>query len=202
MATAEPLVTLPDDLPPDVEAWVSPPDDAPADAQPVQPAIDPSLAPRIARRRARIASRLAAREASVQAEIDRLTLWRQWQDERDQREAARLDALLTTLLWHAREQDPKRKSLSLPHGVTVQARSQPDKWERDDAALLSWAQINAPDYIEHRPALLWSRMKRDAAVTADGRAVLPTGEVLQGVVVVAQGERVTVTVAAEGSGAS
>lgn len=199
MSTAAPL---PDDLTPEIDAYLAGvvvgPDKAPSVAD--LPAIDPTLGPRIARRRARVAARLRERAASLQAECERLQFWAQQEDARDQREAARLDALLAALLWRERERDPRRKSLSLPYGVTVQARMQPAEWRRDDGALLSWALECAPDFVENRPALRWADMKKAATVTDDGRAVLPDGQPLPGVQVIERGEKITVSVEGGGDG--
>ena len=144
-----------------------------------------SIVPRIARRRRTLAERRARVQAQFNAEMERLTAWREEEFRRIDTEAARCDLILEAHHAWTLEGDPKAKTLQLPYGVTCRVRAQQPEWLRDEDALLGWALESAPQFVEHRPRLKWGEMKAASHPTNDGRAVLiETGEPVPTVVVV------------------
>jgi hypothetical protein len=196
VAATDPLVLPPDpdELPGPVVEWIEAQHDEPLP----RPVVDPRWGPRLARWRARVERRRAEVEAQYQAEVAALHLWRERRLDVLDLEARRVDEFLADLLWLARSQDPRRKTIDLPHGVTVRARAQQPEWIRDDAELLRWAVANAPEYVESVPRLRWAQLKAAARVLPDRRAALDrTGEVLPTVEVVERPEHVVVSVKLE-----
>ena len=172
MATAEKELENaplgPDDLPPDLEAYVNPED---VDAS--TPEVDPSYGPRIARRRATVERLLHDLDARLAAEVQALKAWRDEEARVLAGEAARLDVLLKAVLWHERQVNPRRKSIRLPYGVTVGARTARAGFKRDERVDATRALVAfAPTYTEQRPHLLWAELKAALATTDDGRVVL------------------------------
>ena len=217
----EERVMAPNELPEDVEEYLFglrlsvEPDgnvrDIPVPDE-AAPAVDPSLAPRLARRRARLAQRLAERRASVAAEIRRLTEWANAENERDEYEAGRIDLLLGNILAAERERDPKRKTLTLPYGVTVAARKVPAAFKRPAGAeaergICAWLFATDPktEAVEHRPHLKWDELKKRLRVAGAGTVVFAdTGETVPphfGITYEPEHESVTVKVSTEGTDA-
>lgn len=193
--------SIPDDLPDEVEALL----EAPADAvDELAGAITASqarlieLLPRLARKRSGLAAERARVLALAQAEIGRVEAWRDAQVAHIDAAARRVDLLLTAHHFYEMERNRKARTVKLPYGVTLRCRAQQPEWKRDEARLLAWAEINAPQYVEQRPHLLWSALKKDASPTPDGTAVLPdTGEVLPDVQVIERGDKFEVEVSSD-----
>ncbi len=173
--TAPDIPQSPDALP---LRWVVYLDDEAPD--PPVPEVDPRLGPRLARRRARVEAQRADLEATYRAEVDSLTLWRDAQAARLQREADRLDLGLYGLLAWEQERDPKRKSMAMPFGVTVKTRKVPGRISRDTsaratAALVAWAETTVPDCVEREPVLRWTRLQERLQVrVTEGGALVGT----------------------------
>lgn len=181
------------DLPPEIEAFVGA--DEPSDEHaPPMPPVDPSAGPRLAAHRASVERRRQAIKDQYQAEIDALGLWYEREMAVLDKEAQRLDLCLHAVLDGALPPDAKRKSIRLPHGVTVKRRAQHPEWHRVEGALLDWAQTNAPEYVEIVHRLRWSALKAVARPLPDGRAVMPGGEVLPTVQVIPREDAYSVTV--------
>ena len=209
---AEPTAALaPDALPAEVEGWLEGDGEDAGATDAAAPLIDPALAPRIARRRARVERQARALRERFEAEVRELTLWRDAEQARLNREAARLDWCLECILDAERAADPKRKSLRLPYGVTVRARTHKATFTRDASAaptkaLLRMLSEGAGDadspYVRRVAQVEWDALKGALSATPDGRVVLAdTGEALPdecGVRYEPGGESVTVTVAQEG----
>jgi hypothetical protein len=72
------------------------------------------------------------------------------------------------------------KTIKLPW-ATLKSRQQAQDYERDDAALLAWAQANATEYVKTAaPTVAWGDLKK-AIVVAGGKAILKeTGEPVPG----------------------
>ncbi len=141
-----------------------------------------------AHRRRIIADRRAAIMAQAEAAIQEIAAWRDRETGRLDRQAGSLDLLLQGHHAAEVERDHRAKTIHLPWGITPRVRAQQPQWVRDEQALLEWAQAMAPEYVGQRPVLRWGEMRRAAAVTEDGRAVLPDGQVLPGVEVLRKAE--------------
>ena len=193
MAAVESDIRFPDELPPEVEAFIDPeaPEDGP---QPSREIVTPIVA-RIAHRRRVLAERRARVEAQAKAEMERLTAWREEEFRRIDTEAANCDLILVGHHGWVLETDPKAKTLRLPYGVTCKVRAQQPEFIRDEDDILRWAVNHAPEYVENRPRLLWSKLKAAGRVTPAGGLVLPeTGEVVPSVQVARRDDKRTVEV--------
>lgn len=175
-------------LPPEIEEFVTVPDDAaaPEEEPAAAPTVSPSVAAALAAHRADAERRYNDMENRYQAAVDELSLWRDREAARIEREIKRLDLCLCAVLDAEAAQNPKCKSLNLPYGVTVRRRAQQPAWERDEDALLAWALEHAPEYVARVPKLRWAAVKAVARALPDGRAVMPEGEVLPTVQVIAR----------------
>ena len=193
-----PAIEIPDELPPEVEAFLDI-DNAAETVSPPPAAQVMPIVPRIARRRRTLAERRARVQAQFNAEMERLVYWREQQFSRIDKEATRCDLILEAHHAWTLEGDPKAKTLQLPYGVTCRVRAQQPEWLRDEDALLGWALESAPQFVEHRPRLKWADMKKAAHPTPAGGAILPeTGEVLPTVQIVKRASKYTVEVELDG----
>lgn len=189
------------ELPEEIEQFVTVPDPddaAPTDEPAAVPAVSPSVAAALAAHRADAERRYNDLENRYQAAVDELSLWRDREAARIEREIKRLDLCLFGVLDAELARNPKRKSLALPFGVSVRRRAQPPTWERDEDALLAWALEHSPEYVVRVPKLRWAPLKAVARALPDGRAVLPDGEVLPTVQVVQRPDVYAVEVKAGG----
>lgn len=202
MATAEVEIRVPDGLPDEVEDFIGYGwDDVEERAEPPAPApevVTPIVA-RIAHRRRALAERRARVEAQAKAEMERLRAWQADELGRIDHEASRCDLILLGHQAFQMETDPKAKTLRLPYGVTCKVRAQQPEWLRDEDDILRWAVNHAPEYVENRPHLLWSKLKAAGRVTPAGGLVLPeTGEVVPSVQVARRDDKRTVEVSLDG----
>ncbi|MCL6560803.1 MAG: host-nuclease inhibitor Gam family protein, partial [Firmicutes bacterium] len=80
--------------------------------------------------------RQEAREAA-QLEKARIEEWLAAEEKRCDQARAHLDFLLEE--WHRKiiAENPKRKTIKLPHG-TLELRKQPDEWAIDEEVLVPW----------------------------------------------------------------
>ena len=87
----------------------------------------------------------------------------------------------------------KKKSIPLAYG-TLSIKSQPAKWEYDEATLLEWAKTNAPHLINTK--VTESVIKNDlkANVEKDGETVKLEGKVVEGVNLVEQPPKFSVKI--------
>lgn len=130
---------------------------------------------------------IAAQEAEDNAVVaDLVRSATEWQRSRQQARAADV-AFFEGLLreWHESRlaQDPNLRSIDLPSG-TLQFRKQPDKWNRDEAAILDWLEEQGHTTFTKK-ALTWAEFKKEATVK-DGKAYWNhTGELVPSISVVA-----------------
>ena len=124
------------------------------------------------------------RAAFVQAEIERLTAWKQMMDERDQATIDRMTGLLQPYFEALRPTLGRRKSYSLPSGV-LQVRTAPVSYARDEEALLPYARQIGLVRVKETPD--WAEIKKrlQPAGHHPGAPVVDaeTGEIVPGVTV-------------------
>ena len=99
------------------------------------------------------------------------------------------------LRWHLRRyfhQVPHKKtktqeSYRLPSGSLVM-KQLPPKFERDDETVMEWLRNEEMDsYLDTRVSVRWGDLKKNTAVTPEGRVVYTTtGELIPGIVAVAR----------------
>ena len=85
--------------------------------------------------------------------------------------------------YHRRELEAGGdKTIKLPW-ATLKSKKQSQDYERDDAALLKWAQENAPDFVKvAEPTLAWGELKKAVVVAGNKVLLQETGEVIDGLV--------------------
>jgi hypothetical protein len=121
---------------------------------------------------------------TAQAEIERITGWRDSENEKLERSAAFFEGLLYEYFMALRETDPKLKTMKLPHGA-LKMRAQQPKYEYDEDALLSWAKENLPQAVVTKESVSKNPVKAH---------IKETGEVVPGVVVLQRPEKFSVEV--------
>lgn len=136
------------------------------------------------RRLGAVETRLDQVERLRRAEIERIEAWAQAERSRLEREQAWYEGLLER--WHAERlaEDPKAKTIRLPHG-TLSARKAPPRWEFDADAFLAWARSHAPELVRVREEIDVAAAKRTLMLDepAPGEVVAPTyaGRTIPGV---------------------
>ena len=74
-----------------------------------------------------------------------------------------------------------QESYQLPGGKLVR-RQQAPEYQRDEAALLPWLRVNAPDLIKVTEAADWAALKKRLIIAPDGETVATEGgEIVPGV---------------------
>lgn len=155
------------------------------------------------RKLAQLRRQIAEVEQLAAAEIERTTRWRDRRVNTLDKQAQWYEAALAT--WHRAllEQDPQRKTISLPGGA-LKARKQPDQWVVDADIFLPWARENAPHLVRVKEEPAKSELKRwaitaihtdhEVEVTAVAR---DSGERIPGVTVTRGGVSFTVDTEAQ-----
>jgi hypothetical protein len=125
--------------------------------------------------------RKEAREAA-QAEIKRIQDWLADEEKRADQDRAYLDELLEQYHRAVLKDNPKLKTIKLPHGE-LQIRKQQPEYLKEDSALAVYVKTNRPELlIPQEPKVDWSTLKKSLQATDDGRAVdTETGEIVPGV---------------------
>lgn len=121
---------------------------------------------------------------TAQAEIERITGWRDSENEKLERSAAFFEGLLYEYFMALRETDPKLKTMKLPHGA-LKMRAQQPKYEYDETLMLPWAKKNLPEAVV---------VKESVAKTPVKKHIKDTGEMVPGVEIVERPERFSVEV--------
>ena len=93
-----------------------------------------------------------------------------------------LRAKLMDYFMTVKTQDTKTmKKYKLVSGTLVLKRQQP-VYERDESALLAWAETTAPELVKVKKEVSWADLKKQADVSGD--KLLLDGEIIPGVTVV------------------
>lgn len=101
------------------------------------------------------------------------------------------EGLLIEYFAKQRQNDPKFK-LSTPYGK-VSARKQQPKWEYDEVKLLEWLKENKPELVRIKEEPNKADLKKQCKVVGD-TAVDENGEIVEGVSVTEQGEKIDIKV--------
>lgn len=93
-----------------------------------------------------------------------------------------IDYLKTQLEAFSRQQleETGEKTIRLPH-ATLTARKSPQGFNKDEEALLKWAEQNAAELVKVSRSVSWSDLKKELVVDDDKAIFKPTGEVLEAV---------------------
>jgi hypothetical protein len=139
-----------------------------------------------------INTRLADVKLTATAEISRIREWAQAEEEKADRERAFFEHLLKDYAERLRTEDPKFKSLKLPHGK-IAFRKQSPEFIRDNNILLAWIKANRPEFVRVKEEPDWSSLKKEVAVAGE-QAVDANGEIIEGVTVVTREDKFSVEV--------
>ena len=104
-------------------------------------------------------------------------------DERAERRTGNLKALLMDYMQTVKptKQTKTQTQYELLSGKLVWKKQQP-LYERDEAALLAWAETTAPELVKVKKEVSWADLKKQADVSGD--KLLLDGEIIPGVTVV------------------
>jgi len=120
----------------------------------------------------------------AQAEIDRINDWKERENKSAQNSILFFEGLLLEYMVKEREQDPKVKSIKLPHG-TVRFKKQQPEYVRDEPKLIEWAKESQRiDLIKLKESFDWSTLKNGITVVAGNVVDKSTGEVIEHVKVI------------------
>jgi hypothetical protein len=136
------------------------------------------------RKMSRIKAEQDENTQAAQAEIDRIAVWRNEENEKLQRSISFFESLLHEYFMQLREDDPKLKTMKLPHG-TLKMRAQQPQYEYDESLMLPWAKKNLPEAVV---------VKESVAKTPVKKHIKDTGEMVPGVEIVERPERFSVEV--------
>jgi hypothetical protein len=132
-------------------------------------------------------------------EIERIREWQEQETKGLDSSKEFFEGLLIEYFSIQREVDPKFK-ISTPYGK-VSARKLPDKWEYDDKELLAYLEAAKPDLIRIKKEVDKADLKKKAAESkefaiCDNQIVnMESGEVVSGVTITEQPEKITIKVA-------
>lgn len=133
-----------------------------------------------ARKVAQARRRLAEAEMVADAELARVQDWIQHQRDRCENDTMFLLDLLERYHRTELDDDPKRKTISLPGGASLVARKAPDSLVvEDEAAAVAWCEANQPDAVVVLKKLDKPALKRVLSGTLDPA----TGELVPGLAV-------------------
>ena len=136
------------------------------------------------RKMSRIKAEIEENNKVAQAEIERITAWRDEENEKLERSISFFESLLHEFFLSQRESDPKLKTMKLPHG-TLKMRKQQPQYEYDEAQLLPWAKENLPEAVI---------VKESVAKNSVKKYIQETGEVVPGVTIIERPEKFSVEV--------
>jgi hypothetical protein len=129
------------------------------------------------RKLAQARHRMTNNEKVAAAEIERIRNWLREANTSPERDAIYFESILRN--WHEEQldEDPKRKTVSLPGGKLVAAKN-PDSIAIDDETFIPWALKHAPDWVRTKYEAAKSDVKKAKGVVPD------TGEIAPGVSVI------------------
>lgn len=139
-----------------------------------------------------INTRLADVKETALAEISRIQDWAQEEEEKAAKERAFFEHLLQDYAERLRTEDPKFKSLKLPHGK-IAFRKQSPEFIRDNDKLLAWVKSNRPEFVRIKEEPDWASLKKEVVVAGE-QAVDANGEIIEGVTVVTRPDKFIVEV--------
>lgn len=119
----------------------------------------------------------------AQKEIDRIKAWEEAENGKLQDSITFFEGLLIRYHMEQFEQDPKKKTISLPDGK-LKARAQQPEFIRDDEKLVEYLRkAGRTDYIKVIEKPEWGEFKKIIEVSMDGKTVVDTqtGEIVEGV---------------------
>jgi len=128
------------------------------------------------------------------AEIDKIEFWRKTENEKAEADIEYFQSLLAEYAMHKREKDPKFKSLKLPNG-RFGFRKRPAKWEYDEEKVLEHLkESELTDFVRVKEEINKRDLRQFVEVAGDKVINPETGEIIEGIEIVEQGENFNVKV--------
>jgi len=130
--------------------------------------------------------KLEAEKAEVQriaqAEIDRIKEWENGEVEQIEKQAEFFRGLLEEYHRKVIAENPKQKTIKLPHGK-LKIRAQQPAWKYDNEELLKWLKQNRPELVKRKVIESPDKVSlKKIATIVNGRAVtFDSGENIPGV---------------------
>jgi len=139
-----------------------------------------------------INKKVAENEALAEREHDRINSWLDKAVESDKRSILFFEGLLIRYFIKEKSKDDKFK-ISTPYG-SVTSRKQPAKWEYDNTVIESLEKLGLNEFIktETKKELKKSEIKK-AFQAVNGKAVTKDGEIVEGITIIEQEEKINVT---------
>jgi phage host-nuclease inhibitor protein Gam len=145
---------------------------------------DKSQAAWALRKMSKIKAEMDENIMTAQAEIERIVGWRDGENEKLQRSVAFFESLLHEYFMQLREDDPKLKTMKLPHGSLKMRAQQPDFIYNEDE-LLEWAKVFMPEVVVVKETVSKNPVKKH---------IRETGEMVPGVTITERPEKFIVEV--------
>ncbi len=134
----------------------------------------------------RLSKEQAEIESTAQAEIKKITTWKNDQTESIQKSISFFEYLLTNYHRQVLQENPKAKTIKLPSGKLEARKAQPE-FIRNKEEMLPWVEKNQPDYIVIKKDIDWAGLKK-VLNYENGTGIDPdTGEVVPGLTVIDRG---------------
>jgi phage host-nuclease inhibitor protein Gam len=135
-------------------------------------------------------SRLLSKREEVkslaQAEIEKITAWKNDQTESIQKSISFFEFLLIEYHQQIFKENPKAKTIKLPSGRLEARKAQPE-YLRDKETMLPWVEQNRPEFVITKKELDWAGLKK-VLKYENGMGIDPdTGEAVPGLNVVDRG---------------
>lgn len=131
------------------------------------------------------------------SEVTRIQDWAATQVRSLDQDGAYFESLLTDYHRRLVAEDPKAKTISLPHGA-LKCRAQQPEYIRDEDELLAWAEAADPEaLVEVKKSPRWAEIKKRGKPSGQHLIDQDTGEVIAGVLVVPREPKFTVDVEVE-----
>ena len=129
----------------------------------------------------------------VEEEKLRLDMWLEKENEQAMRSIDYFGGLLREWMEEEYGKNPKKRSISLPHG-RIRLRQQQPEYAYRDEEVLAFLKENAPDLIQtietYNKSNIKAFIKKHCEITPDGVPVMATtGEIMPGVKVTERGLR-------------
>ena len=131
-------------------------------------------------------------EYFAETQIRQIENWRIKQTDKHYESIEYFQSLLAEYLQNKRKEDPKLKSITLPTGNVGFRKRQPKWVYNDDVLLKALENENMNDLIRVKKELNKKAIKKEFKVV-DGNVINPeTGQVIEGIQIVEQGESLNV----------
>ena len=142
------------------------------------------------RKIATIDQSIAEVDKAADAVVDRTNAWRVEEVKRISSQRGFFEGLLEGYHRRIMADNPKQKTIKLPHGQ-LQIRAQQPEFVRDGKKIIEWADKEMPVVITREPKLDWGTLK-DSLKIVENIAMTSQGEVVPGITVVPRGDKFSV----------